>query len=346
MTSHSTIFSLGGAGVGKSHLIRALYQAAVKHNSRAGENFNEVKILLLAPTGKAAYGIKGNTVHSALAIPACQSLKTYKPLDSSRLNTLRCKLGAVQLIFLHEISLIGNTMLNVQINNRLKDIKGSKEVFGGISIIALGDLFQLKPVMDSYVFKDMKNSDYGSLAPNLWQEHFAMFELDEIMRQRKSREFAQILNRLREGNHTQDDIAKLKERCISEHCMNYLIDVPHLFIQNPKVDKFNIRVHRAEDIRKDLNYSNIDVNVFSETWLCYLDSDTDYSITGYTLFRNDSQLDVFNTRPCSGTAVYSKIPFLPGYPVCNNTGGVKITIIKVTMLLLHITIISVSKSAN
>ena len=40
-------FLSGGAGVGKSHLIRALYQAAVKHyNSRAGENFNEVKILM------------------------------------------------------------------------------------------------------------------------------------------------------------------------------------------------------------------------------------------------------------------------------------------------------------
>ena len=99
--------------------------------------------------------------------------------------------------------------------------------------------------MDSYVFKDMKNSDYGSLASNLWQEHFTMFELDEIMRQREGREFAQILNRLREGNHTQDDIAKLKVRCISEHCMNYLIDVPHLFIKNSKVDEFNIRVHSA-----------------------------------------------------------------------------------------------------
>lgn len=75
-------------------------------------------------------------------------------------------------------------------------------------------------------------------------------------------------------------------------------------------------MHRhIEDIRKDLNYSNIDVNVFSETWLCYLDSDTDYSITGYTLFRNDSQLDVFNTRPYGGTAVYSKIPFLLGFKV-------------------------------
>nr|XP_058946351.1 uncharacterized protein LOC131774356 [Pocillopora verrucosa] len=226
-------FLSGGAGVGKSHLVKCLYQAALKYyNSRAGEDFNDVKILLVAPTGKAAFGIQGNTIHSTLAIPASQSLKIYKPLDSSRLNTLRCKLRAVKLIFLDEISMVGNTMFNVQINNRLKDIMGSKEPFGGVSMIALGDLFQLEPVMDGYVFKDMNNSEYRALAPNLWQELYTMFELEEIMRQRESKEFAQLLNRLREGNHTPEDIAKLKERCISENCTNYRIDVPHLFIQN------------------------------------------------------------------------------------------------------------------
>ena len=61
---------------------------------------------------------------------------------------MRCKLHALKLIFLDEISMVGNTMFNVQINNRLKDIKGSKEAFGGVSVIALGDLFQLEPVMD------------------------------------------------------------------------------------------------------------------------------------------------------------------------------------------------------
>ena len=106
---------------------------------------------MLAPTGKAAHNIKGNTTHSALAIPACQSLKDYKPLDSSRLNTLRCQLGGVKPIYLDEISMVGNTIFNVQINNRLKDIKGSKYHFGGVSIIAIGDLFQLQPVMDGYI---------------------------------------------------------------------------------------------------------------------------------------------------------------------------------------------------
>ena len=188
--------------MGKSLLTKALYQAAIKYyNTRPGINFGETNVLMLAPTGKAAYNIKGNTIHSSLAIPACQSLKIYKSLDSGRLNTLRCQIGGVKLIFIDEISMVGNCMFNVQINNRLKDIKGSGLPFGAVSIIAIGDLFQLKPVMDGFIFNDMDTSNYGILAPNLWQETFKMFELDEIMRQRESKEFAEMLNRLREGKH-------------------------------------------------------------------------------------------------------------------------------------------------
>ena len=102
--------------------------------------------MLLGPTGKATYTIKGNTIHSALAIPANQSMKNYKQLDSSRLNTLRTQFGGVKLIFIDEISMVGNSMFAIQINNRLKDIKGCKDDFGGVSIIAIGDLFQLEPV--------------------------------------------------------------------------------------------------------------------------------------------------------------------------------------------------------
>ena len=55
----------GGGGVGKSHLIKSIYQAALKYyNSRAGEDFRRVQIMLLAPTRKAAYLIKSNTIHS------------------------------------------------------------------------------------------------------------------------------------------------------------------------------------------------------------------------------------------------------------------------------------------
>ena len=211
-------FLSGAGGVGKSHLIKSVYQAALKYyNTQAGEDFCRVHILLLAPTGKVASIIKGNTIHSGLAVPASQSFKNYKPLDSGRLNTLRCKLGALKLILLDEISMVGNSMFTVQLNNRLKDLKGSKEDVGGVSIITLGDLFQLKPVMDGYIFTDVQClTSYNILAPNLWKRYFRMFELDEIMRQRESKEFAEILNRLREGKHISSDLEKLKERCVEE----------------------------------------------------------------------------------------------------------------------------------
>ena len=69
-----------------------------------------------------------------------------------------------------------------------------------------------------------------------------MFELTEIMQQRDSKLFAELLNRLREGKHTASDIVKLKERVEDT---NNPFDAPHLFIQNAKVDEFNEKVHNV-----------------------------------------------------------------------------------------------------
>ena len=48
-------------------------------------------------------------------------------------------------------------------------------------------------------------------------------------------------------------------------------------------------------------------------------------------------------RPFAETAVYTKIPFIPGYPLAKNTKGVKITIIKV-VAIPHVNIIGVYRS--
>ena len=53
--------------------------------------------------------------------------------------------------------------------------------------------------MDSFTFKETQTLEYSILAPNLWQEHFKMFELHEIMRQCDSKLFVEMLNRLRES---------------------------------------------------------------------------------------------------------------------------------------------------
>ena len=132
-------------------------------------------------------------------------------------------------------------MFTIQLNNRLK---GSKEDFGGVSIIALGDLFKLRPVMDGYIFTDVQClNSYNILALNLWKKYFRMFELDEIMRQRESKIFAEILNRLREGKHTSADLQKLKQRCVDESSCP--TEAPCLFIQNAMVDDYNEKVYES-----------------------------------------------------------------------------------------------------
>ncbi|VDI33111.1 Hypothetical predicted protein [Mytilus galloprovincialis] len=232
-------FLSGGAGVGKSFVTKALYQMILKFYKRSGDDFTTPKVLLMAPTGKAAYHINGNTIHSTLRIPCNQSLQ-FRSLESSSLNTLQTKLGNVQLIFIDEISMVGFKMLNF-IHQRLMEIKQSKEPFGGVSIIAVGDLFQLKPVMDSYIFQPPK-SGYMPLAINLWEDLFCMTELTIIMRQRENKEFAELLNRLREGNHTSNDIELLKTQCIEENTTNYPHDTPHVFFSNKKVNGHNATI--------------------------------------------------------------------------------------------------------
>lgn len=127
-------------------------------NSVPGENPDEVKVLKVAPTGKAAFNIKGNTLHSAFKIPANRGFQ-YCTLDADRLNTIRAQLKRLQVIFIDEISMVGSGMFNF-LNLRLQQIMGTNTPFGALSVIAAGDLFQLKPAFDNWIFNN-PNHGYG-----------------------------------------------------------------------------------------------------------------------------------------------------------------------------------------
>lgn len=173
-------FLTGGAGVGKTFVLKLLYQAMLKYyNKQPGTDPGLLHIMLTAPTGKAAYLLRGNTLHLALKIPINQKLE-FKSLDNDSLNTLRTQMASTKVIFIDEISMVGVRLFSF-IHKRLQEIRLSSQPFGGISIIACGDLFQLQPVCDSYIFQQSHNG-YGPLACNLWQDNFEMTELHNIMR--------------------------------------------------------------------------------------------------------------------------------------------------------------------
>lgn len=233
------LFLSGGAGVGKSTVTNALYEALIRYlNKMAGENPDEINVIKAAPTGKAAFNIKGNTLHAAFKIPANKGFE-YCVLDSDRLNTIRAKLRKLKILFIDEISMVGTGMFNF-LNLRLQQIMGTKEPFGGITVITVGDLFQLKPVFDRWIFENAKTC-YGVLASNLWTDFFTLFELTDIMRQKDDRQFAELLNRLREGKHTELDIDCLKERLLhtARGDENYPMETTHLFTTNASVNAHN-----------------------------------------------------------------------------------------------------------
>jgi len=232
------IFLSGGAGVGKFHTIQAIFQTLTRYfDSTPGNNTDFQRILIAAPTGRAAYNVHGNTVHALFAIPPNRSLKQYQKLAYGQLNTLRTQLSELQILIIDEVSMVGANMLNC-IDQRMQEIFDSNRPFGNISLLFVGDLFQLRPVGDKWIFH-YPSTPYGVLAPSFWTSNIQMFELTKIVRQNNI-EYAEILNRIREAKHTSKDIEKLEERIVAD---TYILPTsPHLFTTNDLVDEYNATI--------------------------------------------------------------------------------------------------------
>ncbi|XP_060603886.1 uncharacterized protein LOC132756767 [Ruditapes philippinarum] len=222
-------FLSGGAGVGKSVVTRCLYQGLMKYlNHKRNEIPDAVKLLMCAPTGKAAHNIGGLTIHSAFCIPANQGFQ-FKPLDMQQLNSMRARYHSLKMIIIDEISMVGRGMFNF-INLRLQEIMGCQSPFGNVSVLAVGDLFQLKPVMDSWIFSQSYSSlQMNCLGPSLWVDLFDFFELKIVMRQKDDQSFAELLNRLRENLCTENDLKVLRSRQIENTTSTSFQGLPHLF---------------------------------------------------------------------------------------------------------------------
>ena len=173
------IFIEGGAGVGKTLLGRALCETITRfHRKQAGTTDNTEHILILAPTGMAAYHIKGTTFHTGLCIPP-QQLGKLTPLTNDQRNSLCSHLINVSHIFIDDVSMVGSTLSEYG-NIRLQEIFDCKKPFGGKHVIAIGDFYQMKPVMNGYKLKN-SGKHYTALALNVWCDNFKIYSLTEIM---------------------------------------------------------------------------------------------------------------------------------------------------------------------
>ena len=145
-------------------------------------------------------------------------------------------------VIIDEVSMVGSNML-LEIHRRLQQIKGvsDDEVFGGVSILAVGDLYQLPPVGQAPLFSTVSDC-YAQLhgSGSLWVDNFLMIELTEVMRQRGDRAFSELLCRVRTNSCTSDDIKTLKSREIAADAVNYPTQALHVYRLNADVDTRNI----------------------------------------------------------------------------------------------------------
>ena len=153
------VFITGGAGTGKTHLI-----AVIKEHIERTHTGCQNACMLVAPTGIAAFNIDGLTIHYAFWLPVEHgNLTRYTKLSAQKLHELRLLCKDVHMIIIDEISMVSYETLSF-IHQRLTEIKGTDDTevyFGGLSIIAVGDFYQLPPVRDRFVFQGICASIYA-----------------------------------------------------------------------------------------------------------------------------------------------------------------------------------------
>lgn len=208
------------------------------YDNLPGPQSDSIKVLLTAFSGKAAFLISGTTLHTAFALPVNQYGGAMPKLSDDVANTVRSTLRDVKVFIIDEISMTGSQMLN-RVNTRLIQISGVNKPFGGISVIVVGDLHQLPPVMDSPVFLPCSISELGILAgTHLW-DCFQYFELPRIMRQKDEIELIEALRGLAIGQMAGNHIELFKSRMVSQNSVP--TDAVRLYPRNEDVNNYNIR---------------------------------------------------------------------------------------------------------
>eukprot|EP00796_Vickermania_ingenoplastis_P010151 gene10151-7108_t len=131
-----SVFITGGAGTGKTFLLRAVIEQLPRHTT-----------FVTATTGIAALQLGGSTLHSfagcGLVNPRDKKsfiLQRVNRAHNSVIRWRRCKVLVVD-----EVSMLDGTLFEM-LEYIARRIRGSRSPFGGIQLVLCGDFLQLPPV--------------------------------------------------------------------------------------------------------------------------------------------------------------------------------------------------------
>lgn len=206
--SNRNFFITGKAGTGKSFLLNVFRRTTTKSH------------IVLAPTGIAALNVKGATLHSTFGYYNLVNLDVndISPHTIRLKSEKRLTLEKVSTIIIDEISMVRADTFD-KIDRILKVVNHNTLPFGGKQIIVLGDIFQLPPVAKKEEEKYLQDH-YGGVhffCSNAYKNgNFRFLELTVNHRQKDDEEYYSLLNRIRDGHATTDDINILNSRVVKD----------------------------------------------------------------------------------------------------------------------------------
>ena len=228
----------GGAGSGKSTLINVISQYVHHILRREGDDPCCPYVLLSAYTGTAAANIEGQTLHTLFSFNFGAG---YISLSDKMRDEKRNLYKNLKMLIIDEISLVDSDMF-YKIDLRLREITQLGVPLGNVAVFVLGDLMQMSPISGRYIFLEPRNSQFtltNEIDP-LWKK-FDCVNLEINHRQGEDKDYADMLNRIRIGEETSEDIEKLKARVRKENHLDIKRETDALFIfgTNKKVNAMN-----------------------------------------------------------------------------------------------------------
>jgi len=232
---------IGGGGTGKSFLINIIATAIRQKFGEAGG----LTVLIIAPTGVAARNVKGKTIHGGLSLGVeNKGVPKYLKLGARKLQILRTKYRGLKFVIIDEISMVSYQLLR-QVDMRMREIFEKPDCpFGGINIILLGDLMQLRPVNGNWIFEQ---PPVYQAEVHLWKL-FKIIELKSNMRQRSNDPLLNICNRLRVGELDFTDIKLLEQQVICPENIENFKDAIRIFPTKAQVNSYN--TEKVEEMKQ------------------------------------------------------------------------------------------------
>ncbi|VDO01093.1 unnamed protein product [Rodentolepis nana] len=210
------VYCTGGAGTGKSHLLRKLVGVLPPSETA-----------VMATTGVAASLIGGTTVHAFSGVghlldrddledlsPNWLEITTKRIVSDPRI-TSRWK--TVQRIIIDEVSMLScRAFTRLEAVARIAREKWEEKIpFGGVQVVAFGDFFQLPPVSTQSAINIVKKK--FAFQSSVWRAcHFTCVELKTSWRQSGDSKFSKLLNEIRLGQSPRWVIETLRSRVFPE----------------------------------------------------------------------------------------------------------------------------------